>query len=73
MKTFKVTFFDRNLDIYEVKTFHNVSNQAALLSNIANIIVSLDLFEAVKAEAEGKDYTQAVNGLLPYDIAEARA
>lgn len=73
MKTFKITFFDKNLDVYEVKTYHNVINQSEMMLNIASIIDTLDLFEAVKAEAEGINYTQAVNGLLPYDLEEVRA
>ena len=73
MKTFKVTFYDCELDVYEVKTYHNVTNQSALIENIARIIDALNLHESVKAEADGKSYTQAVNNLLTYELADIRA
>lgn len=72
MKTFKVTFFDKELDVFNVLTYHNVINQSAMLENIAILIDTLDLHTAVKAETEGKSYTQAVNNLLEYELADLR-
>lgn len=73
MKTFKVTFFDKELDVVNVITYHNVVNQAAFLDNIAIQIVTLELHEAVKCEAEGESYTQAVNDILKEIIKELKA
>jgi len=73
MKTFKVTFFDKELDVVNVITYHNVVNQAAFLDNIAIQIVTLELHESVKCEAEGESYTQAVNDLLKEIIKELKA
>ncbi len=69
MKTFKITFFEK-FNTFKVETYHNVVNQSAMMENIANHIVTLELDPMVKAEAEGKDYTEAVNHLLKYDIAD---
>lgn len=73
MKTFKVTFFDKELDVVSVITFHNVEDQSALLNKIAIEIVTLELHEAVKCEAEGQSYTQVVNNLLKGIIEELKA
>lgn len=64
MATFKITFFDKDLEVVEVKTYHNVENQSAMLENIKTRIQTLGLFNAVKAESNGKNYTQAVNYFL---------
>lgn len=64
MKTFKITFFNKDLDVVEVKTYHNVANQSAMLENIETIIDTMGWFRAVKAEADGKNYTQALNYYL---------
>lgn len=65
MTTFKITFYDKNMDVYEVKTYHNVENQSAMLENIQTRISTLDLLNMVKAEGNnGKNYTQAVNYFL---------
>ena len=50
MKTFKVTFFDKELDVFNVLTYHNVINQSAMMENIAILIDTLDLHTAVKAD-----------------------
>ena len=68
MKTFKVTFFDKELDVVSVITFHNVEDQSAFLDNLAIQIVTLDLLESVKCEAAGESYTQAVNNMLKHRI-----
>jgi hypothetical protein len=73
MKTYKVTFFDKELEVVNVITFHNVVNQSEFLDNLAIQIVTLDLHESVKCEAEGKSYTQIVNELLKNRIDELRA
>ena len=73
MKTFKVTFFDKELEVVNVVTFHNVVNQSEFLDNLAIQIVTLELHESVKCEAEGKSYTQIVNELLKNRIEELRA
>ena len=52
------------MDIVNVITYHNVTNQLNLLETIAVNIYTLDLHEAVKCEAEGHSYTQAVNEML---------
>jgi len=65
MTTFKITFFDKNMDVYEVKTYHNVEDQSAMLENIETRIETLELENRVKAEgSNGKDYTRAVNYFL---------
>lgn len=64
MKTFKVTFFDKELDIVNVITYHNVTNQASLVETIAINIYTLDLHEAVKCESEGVSYTKGINELM---------
>lgn len=72
MNTFKITFFDKELDIVNVATYHNVIDQSAMLDNIAVQIVTLDLHEAVKAEANGESYTKAVNDLIKPRIESIR-
>lgn len=72
MKAFKVTFFDKELEVVNVVTFHNVVNQSEFLDNLAIQIVTLELHESVKCEAEGKSYTQIVNELLKNRIEELR-
>lgn len=65
MTTFKITFFDKDLNVAEVKTYHNVINQSMMLENIKTRIETLELFGYVKAEgSNGKDYTQGVNYFL---------
>lgn len=73
MKTFKVTFFDKELEVVSVVTFHNVIDQSAFVENLAIQIHTLDLHEAVKCEAEGKSYTQAVNNMLQYSLQELKS
>jgi hypothetical protein len=72
MKTFKVTFFDKELDVFKVETFHNVTDQSALTMHIAILIDTLELHEYVKAEAEGKSYTQVINYFIHIDLDEIR-
>ena len=72
MKTFKVTFFDK-FDIFKVETFHNVIDQSAFCENLAVNIVTLELAPVVRCEAEGVDYTEAVNRILKYDIKDIDA
>ena len=63
-RTFKVTFFDKDLDVFAVETYHNVINQSALLELVENKIACYNLMNVVKAESEGKNYTQAFNYYL---------
>ena len=72
MKTFKVTFFDKELDVFKVETFHNVTDQSAFTMHIAILIDTLELHEYVKAEAEGKSYTQVINYFIHIDLDEIR-
>lgn len=74
MKTFKVTFFDKNMDVFKVETFHNVVNQSAFGEYLAILIDTLELAEVVRCESsEGKNYSEAVNYFLKEDLAELRA
>ena len=67
METFKITFFDEDMSVYEVKTYHNVTDQSAMIDNIVARINSLQLLDRVKAEREGDDVltlTKVVNALI---------
>ena len=65
MTTFKITFFDKDLNVAEIKTYHNVINQSMMLENIQTRIETLDLHGYVKAWGSNvKYYTQAVNYFL---------
>ena len=67
-KTFKVTFFDNEMDVFTITTYHNVENQSSLIEWIARKIDVLGLHPAVKCEANGRSYTQVVNDLLNYRL-----
>lgn len=64
MKTYKVTFFDKELDVFQVQTYHNVVNQSVLLQMISTMIHTLELHEYVKLECEGESLTEAANQLM---------
>lgn len=72
MKTFKVTFFTKELEVENIITFHNITDQGALLDTIAINIYTLELAKVVKCEAEGESYTEAVNDLLEYRLEDLR-
>lgn len=73
IRTFKVTFFDKNMDVFKVETFHNVSNQGAFCEHIAILIDTLELAEVVRCvDSEDVNYSEAVNHFLKYDLAEIR-
>lgn len=73
MKTFKVTFFNKDMSIFEVRTYHNVINQNAMCQDIAIIVDTLDLLDVVKMEdSEGKDYTETAIYFLRQDLEEIR-
>lgn len=72
MKTFKVTFFTKELEVENVITFHNVTDQGALLDTIAINIYTLELAKVVKCEANGESYTEAVNDLLESRLEDLR-
>lgn len=66
-KTFKVTFFDK-MDIFEVKTFHNVPNadQLWFAEMLANLIRTQDLAPVVRCFSGDEDYTEAINHFIRY-------
>lgn len=72
-KTYKVTFFSKELEIENVITYHNIMDQGAMLDTIAMNIYTLELAEVVKCEADGESYTQAVNELLKGRLATLAA
>jgi hypothetical protein len=71
MTTFKISFFDRELDIINVATYRNTNIDHALQA-AANNIVTLDLHEAVKAEGNGCNLTQEFNIALKAEIEKLR-
>ena len=77
MKTFKVTFYEKNMDILSVITFHNVDNQMAFVMNLAVQIDTLDLAEVVKCESdEGKawsNFSDSVNTIISALLKQIRA
>ena len=70
MKTFKVTFFDKELDVESVITYHSVVDQSSFLTQVACRILALDLHRSVKCLSEGISYTQVVNEQLEYEFEE---
>lgn len=69
--TYKVTYFDKEMDIESVMTYHNIERQCDLTRFICTRILTMDLLDRVKVVADnGRIYTQAVNGLLPYELEE---
>ena len=69
MTTFKITFFDESMNVYEVKTYHNVNDQSAMIDNIVARICSLQLLDRVKVESSDKtyptrSYCRAVNSMI---------
>lgn len=72
-KTYKVTFFTKELEVENVITYHNIDDQGFLLDTIANNIYSLELAEVVKCEAEGESYTAAVNEMIKVRLANLAA
>lgn len=69
MRTFKVTFFD-GYEIASVETFHNVVNQGAFSTMLANRVVCQNLNPFVKCEDSdtGEDFTAACVGSMTYEI-----
>ena len=70
MKTFKVTFYDKDLDVESVITYHSVVDQSSFLTQVACRILALDLHRYVKCFSEGISYTQVVNEQLEYEFDE---
>lgn len=64
MKTYKITFFEQNLEINSVVTFHNVVNQHEFLKLIATRIHTMELLPMVKCFCEDEDITIVFNKLL---------
>lgn len=70
-QTYKVTYFDKEMDIESIITYHNIESQGDLTRFICTRILTLDLLDRVKMEGEnGRIYTRAVNDLLPYELEE---
>jgi hypothetical protein len=72
MNGYKVTYYDKEMDIVSVLTYHNVVDQEALLHIIANNIVTLDLQEVVKCERDGESLTECVNVLVKKHVKDIR-
>lgn len=70
MKTFKVTFFDKELEVESVQTYHSVVDQSAFLIRVACRIIALDLHRSVRCYSENTSYTQVVNEQLEYQFDE---
>ena len=70
MKTFKVTFFDKELDVESIQTYHSVVDQSAFLTQVACRIIALDLHRSVRCFSDGTSYTQVVNEQLEYEFDE---
>lgn len=70
MKTFKVTFFDKDLEVESVQTYHSVVDQSAFLTQVACRIIALDLHRSVRCISEDASYTQVVNTQLEYEFEE---
>ena len=64
MSTYKITYFEENLEIASVTTFHNISSQHHLLSLVASNIYSLDLLPMVRCMRGEEDLTVETNKLL---------
>jgi hypothetical protein len=77
MKTFKVTFYEKNMDVLKVETFHNVEDQMLFVINLAVLIDTLDLAEVVKCESnEGKawsDFSNSANTIISALLKQIRA
>lgn len=72
MTTFKVTFFDEDMTVYEVKTYHHVDDLSAMIDNIVARINSLQLLDRVKVERNDGFFTntttKVVNAMLKQRI-----
>ena len=72
-KTYKVTYFTKELDVENVITYHNIDDQGFLLDTIAINIYTLELAEVVKCETADENYTEAVNQLIKGRLAKLAA
>lgn len=72
-KTYKVTYFTKELDVENVITYHNIGDQGFLLDTIATNIYTLELAEVVKCETAEENYTVAVNELIKGRLAKLAA
>lgn len=64
MSTYKITYFEENLEIASVTTFHNISSQHDLLVLVSSFIYSLDLLPMVRCMRGEEDLTVETNKLL---------
>ena len=72
-KTYKVTFFTKELEVENVITYHDITDQGYLLDTIAINIHTLELAEVVKCETEDENYTAAVNEMIKVRLANLAA
>ena len=72
-KTYKVTYFTKELDVENVITYHNIADQGFLLDTIAVNIYTLELAEVVKCDTADENYTVAVNELIKGRLAKLAA
>ena len=77
MKTFKVTFYEKNMDVLKVETFHNVEDQMLFVINLAVLIDTLDLAEVVKCESDEakawSDFSNSANTIISALLKQIRA
>lgn len=65
MKTYKVTYYTKGMEIAEVTTYHNIDSQGALVDWIWNNIQVREYLTAIKCTSEdGKDYTEVINRMF---------
>lgn len=72
-KTYKVTYFTKELEVENVITYHNIADQGFLLDTIAINIYTLELADVVKCETAEENYTVAVNELIKGRLARLAA
>lgn len=68
MKTFKVTFFEMNLDVNSIETYHNMGSDYDVALLVASNICAKGLLPLVKCFVNGEECTEAFNCLLKYRI-----
>lgn len=65
-KTWKVTFFSKDMEIDNIITYHNIANksQHMLVQWVITKIDTMELAKVVKVESEGEDYTEVFNEMI---------
>lgn len=64
MNTYKVTFYEENLEVASIVTFHNIGNQAQLLYLIASNIHVREYLPMVRCFRGEEELTVEVNHFL---------